>query len=150
LLSLTLPSHNSFLRVGPGCWTGSTASWAIEDKESGLRVCLDAEGQASHFEFKFSDANANAYLELAAIIACGLEGISKEMELRPSMSGGAEEVPLPATFSDSLQYLEKDEFLKDLLGDELYTAYVAVRKTEIEVEKDKTLEEQVKFAYQRA
>merc|ERR1712226_1614066 len=87
LTMLTLPSNNSFKRVGPGCWTGSNVSWDIEDKDSPLRVCLDlATGMATNVEFKLSDSKANIYLELASVLSCGLDGIIRNLKLRPSAS----------------------------------------------------------------
>ena len=37
LVSLTLPTVDSYDRIGPGCWTGHRVEWSIEDKESPLR-----------------------------------------------------------------------------------------------------------------
>jgi len=88
LLSFTLPTNNSFRRVGPGCWTGSTVSWSTEDKESPLRVCLDLNsGEVSNVEMKLSDATANPYLALAAVLAAGSEGMKKDLTLRPMNEG---------------------------------------------------------------
>ena len=41
LLAITIPSVNSFRRVGKGCWTGHELGWAVEDKEAPLRLCRD-------------------------------------------------------------------------------------------------------------
>ena len=41
LLAITMPTNNSFRRVGAGFWTGSSISWAADDKESPLRVIVD-------------------------------------------------------------------------------------------------------------
>ena len=45
LLSFSIPTVNSFRRVGPGCWTGHTLGWAKEDKDSPVRVCIDLNTQ---------------------------------------------------------------------------------------------------------
>merc|ERR1712176_1557275 len=90
LLSFTLPTQNSFRRVGPGCWTGHTASWDIEDKEQPLRVCLNDDGYATNVEYKLHDSTANIYLSIACIILSGLDGISKNLSLRNSSSSNKE------------------------------------------------------------
>ena len=42
LTSLTVPSVNSFRRIGQGCWTGhGRAGWSVEDKEMPIRLCVD-------------------------------------------------------------------------------------------------------------
>jgi len=147
LLSFTLPSNNSFHRVGPGCWTGSTASWAIEDKEYSLRVCLDPQQYVSNVEFKLSDSFANIYLELAAIIFSGLHGISNNLILR---SMNSFENKLPETLNESLDLLEQNVDFKNLLGCEFIQAYVAVKKNEVEFFKNMTLGDELAFFYNRA
>ena len=58
LLGLTLPTVNSFRRVGPGCWTGSKVGWDLEDKEVGVRVCSNlATREWDHVELKLCDSS---------------------------------------------------------------------------------------------
>ena len=104
LLGLSLPTTNSFRRVGPGCWTGSSVDWSFDDKESPIRVVASpvsfaASGTNSnssssnsssttsmswnHFEYKLCDNTANLYLALAGILASGLSGVENKSTLRP-------------------------------------------------------------------
>ncbi|KAL7547645.1 hypothetical protein ACHAWF_010934 [Thalassiosira exigua] len=148
LLSFTLPTNNSFRRMGPGCWTGSAVGWSTEDKEVPIRVCLDlSTGEASNVEFKLSDATANIYLEMAMILAAGMEGMVNEMELRSMVTDDTRE-PLPQTLQESIELLKKNESLLSVLGPELSQAYVAVRETESKIEK--SLEEEVTDAFNKA
>jgi glutamine synthetase len=149
LLSLSIPTVNSFRRVGPGCWTGHKLGWSTEDKDSPVRVCIDLNTQqASNVELKLSDATANIYLELAAVLAAGMEGIKDEKELRPMMNDESNALPLPHSLQESLDSLKKDELLLSILGDELSTAYIAVR--ELEARTETSLEEEVSAALDRA
>ena len=146
LLSFSLPTCNSFRRVGPGCWTGSKIGWSIEDKEVPIRVCLDLNTKkVTNVEYKLSDATANIYLELAMIIAAGLDGILKQKVLRPSGDGEL----LPTSLADSLHILKGNELLSSLLGPELMTAYVAVRESILLTEKT-SLEAQLLDAFIKA
>ena len=78
LLGLSMPTANSFRRVGPGCWTGSVIGWNLEDKDCGVRVCANLHTKEwDHVEFKFCDSSANLYLALAALLSSGLEGITQ-------------------------------------------------------------------------
>ena len=155
LLAITTPSMNSFRRMGAGCWTGHDVRWAVEDKEVALRVCLDSNsGSPSNVEFKLLDGHANIYLSLAAIISSGLEGIAKNWKLRPE-NGPAEmeskNEALPFTFEESLNILEKDDFLcKEVLGSKLSTAYIAVRRAEVERSSKMKLSDEVQEAFARA
>lgn len=147
LLSFSLPTANSFRRIGPGCWTGSTVGWSTEDKEAPLRVCLDLfTREATNVEYKLSDACCNIYLELAVIIAAGLDGIQKRRILRPAMDDASE--TLPTSLTESLDKLKQNDFLLSLLGPELSTAYVAVRESISRT--SKTLEEEVIDAFNKA
>mmetsp|Transcript_18118 Transcript_18118/g.28427 ORF Transcript_18118/g.28427 Transcript_18118/m.28427 type:complete len:504 (+) Transcript_18118:78-1589(+) len=149
LLSLSVPTVNSFRRIGPGCWTGHKLGWSTEDKESPVRVCIDLNTrQASNVELKLSDATANIYLELAAILAAGMEGIKDEKVLRPMMNDESNALPLPQSLQESLDALKKNELLLSILGDELSTAYIAVR--ELEARTETSLEEEVSAALNRA
>lgn len=148
LLSFSLPTVNSFRRVGPGCWTGSSVGWSTEDKDSPVRVCVDPNTQkATNFELKLSDATANVYLELAMILATGMDGMKNGKKLRPMIDDAAIE-PLPKSLQESLDSLKRDECLLSVLGPELSTAYIAVRESE--VKNEKTLEEEVMDAFNKA
>mmetsp|Transcript_4443 Transcript_4443/g.6408 ORF Transcript_4443/g.6408 Transcript_4443/m.6408 type:complete len:498 (+) Transcript_4443:68-1561(+) len=152
LLALTIPSVNSFRRVGEGCWTGHTISWNAEDKESPLRVCLDLEtGEATNVEYKLSDSVANIYLALAAILSSGLDGMVRQLELRPSSEKESEIVPLPDSFAESLKCLERSKFFRSVLGDELITNYLAVRYVEEQLNQSSdNIQSEVISAYNKA
>jgi glutamine synthetase len=148
ILSFSIPTVNSFRRVGPGCWTGSTLGWSTEDKDSPLRVCVDLNTQqVSNVELKLSDATANIYLELAMILSAGMEGLKNEKVLRPMMTN-ENALPLPQSLQESLDCLKNDELLLSVLGNDLSTAYIAVR--EMEAQTKSTLEEEVAAALSRA
>jgi len=152
LLAITTPSVNSFRRMGAGCWTGHDVRWAVEDKEVALRVCLDHNARSpSNVEFKLLDGNANIYLSLAAIICSGLEGIAKNLLLRPEngpAAGESKNKALPLTFQESLDLLEADNFLcNTVLGSKFSTAYIAVRRAEAERSSKMTLADEVEEAF---
>jgi len=152
LLALTLPSANSFRRVGPGCWTGHRVGWAVEDKESPLRVCMKAgSDEPSNVELKLSDSTANIYLELAAILSCGLDGMARQLPLRPRVGpgdGGGDE--LPKSLDESLSCLKKDDMLLGVLGKELSTGFLALKEAEAAHSADMSLEDEVALALKKA
>eukprot|EP00977_Amphora_coffeiformis_P003152 scaffold586_cov155-Amphora_coffeaeformis.AAC.13 len=133
LLAVTLPTINSFRRVGPGCWTGSSVQWAFDDKESPIRVAASLEnGVWNRLEYKLMDSTANPYLAMAAIFSAGLEGIKTQAELRP-LTGTAESSAagrLPVSLSESLDELESDECLMRKISSKLLRAYLACRRAE--------------------
>ena len=160
LMGLTMPTVNSFRRVGPGCWTGSQVGWALEDKECGVRVCSDLATQEwSHVEVKFVDSTCNIYLALAGLLSSGLDGVVQELNLRPSLDDAGTEdettettSPLPANVMEALEALENDAHLMNLMSPTMSKAYLAVRKHDAEssVSSGTTLQDEVHAAYQRS
>lgn len=133
LTAITLPTSNSFMRIGPGCWTGSRVEWDIEDKETPIRICVDPKTNTlTNVEMKLVDNSCNIYLALSVILWAGLDGIVQQLRLRQSArftKGRNDE--LPKSLSESLQYLQNDEVLKELLGDAFMKSYCAVKNAEI-------------------
>ena len=176
LLGLTMPTVNSFRRVGPGCWTGSQIGWDLEDKECGVRVCSNIKTkQWDNVEYKFCDGSCNLYLGLAALLSSGLDGISKSLKLRPSLrelekvvdenkseggGEGEEEIdqpssptitdPIPASLIEALGALEEDNHIIDLIGPRLSKAYLALRYDEAQRSSGMSLEDEVKEALARS
>eukprot|EP00984_Skeletonema_dohrnii_P024654 scaffold13802_cov94-Skeletonema_dohrnii-CCMP3373.AAC.1 len=70
-----------------------------------------------------------------------MEGIKNGKVLRHMMDDENNALPLPQSLQESLDSLKKDELLLSILGDELSTAYTAVR--ELEARTETTLEEEV-------
>mmetsp|Transcript_5926 Transcript_5926/g.13819 ORF Transcript_5926/g.13819 Transcript_5926/m.13819 type:complete len:201 (-) Transcript_5926:172-774(-) len=157
VIGLIMPTVNSYRRVGPGCWTGSRVGWAVEDKEVGIRVCSDLKSKEwSNVECKFFDASCNPYLGLAALLWSGLDGISKQLELRsPLMGTKSKELgdPLPGSLTEALDCMVNDtDLMNNLMGPRLSKAYIAVKRHEIQrsVNEEMTLEDEVKEALARS
>ena len=144
LAALTTPSYNSYRRLQPGAWASATTAWGFDNKEAALRVAspfYNREEQSYNIEFKTSDGSANPYLSLGALIACGLDGVARELEpgdpaehdparLSAADLDRCKAAPLPATMGQALGELERDELLMDGLGDLLGRCYLAVRRSE--------------------
>lgn len=146
LVALTTPSYNSSRRLQPNAWASATTAWGFDNKEAALRVCspfFQREEQSFNIEFKTSDASANPYLSLGAIIAAGLDGIERELDPgEPSEHDPAylseEDLergkvrPLPTSMAAALDQLEADDFLLGTLGELLTRCYLGVRRSEAE------------------
>jgi glutamine synthetase len=152
LLALTLPTTNSFRRVGKGCWTGHQVGWAFGDKEMPLRVVANLHSQAwEHFEYKLCDNTANMYLALAGVLSAGVSGLEQNLELRASQEAMQQEPEsLPVSIEDSLECLEKDELMMKMMPPAMGKAYLACRRLEAERSAEMTLEDEVRYALERA
>ena len=154
LLALTVPSPNSFHRIRPGAWCGSYRAWGYDHKEAPLRVPSERHGAPTNVELKSSDATANPYLSLVGVIAAGLDGLDRDLELpepidrdpalfseEQRQSAGIE--ALPATLSEALDALDADPVLLAALGEPLARSYRAVKRAEIASVEGLSLDEQI-------
>ena len=63
--------------------TGVYRIWGY-NKQAPLRMPTERQGAPTNVELKASDASANPYLALAGVIAAGLDGIERGLDLPPS------------------------------------------------------------------
>jgi glutamine synthetase len=144
LLALTAPSFNSFLRLLPQHWSSAFVCWGPDNREATVRVpstFWGLEEPSTNLEFKPSDASCNPYIAFAGLIAAGLDGIERGLELPEPMlvdpatltadererAGAAR---YPETLGAALDALERDGVLTAAMGDPLTASYVAVRRSE--------------------
>ena len=146
LVALTTPNYNSFRRLVPSAWASATTGWGFDNKEVALRVCspfYKREEQSYNLEFKPSDASANPYLALGALIASGLDGIERQHEpgepcahdparMTADALARGKVRPLPSSMGAALDELEKDTVLLGGMGELLARCYLAVRRSEDE------------------
>jgi glutamine synthetase len=144
LCGLTAPSFNSYHRIVPQYWAGAFMCWGHDNREAPVRVpsvFRGLEERSTNAELKASDASANPYLALGGLIAAGLDGLERELQLPepvevdPATIDEAERAArgidrLPATQKDALDALETDEVLTAALGPVLTESYLAVRRSE--------------------
>jgi glutamine synthetase len=146
LCGLTAPSFNSYRRIAPQTWSGAYGCWGYDNREAPLRVpsvFRGIEEASTNVEVKAADATCNPYLALGGLIAAGLDGIARGLELPepvgvdPATMTGTEReargiVRLPETQAEALDALEADAVLSSALGDTLLRSYLAVRRSEWE------------------
>ncbi|MGH3947372.1 MAG: glutamine synthetase [Pseudonocardiaceae bacterium] len=144
LAAITAPSVPSLSRLRPGYFAGAYRFWGVENREAPLRYIPGSEllgaGHAN-VELKVSDASANPYLALAAVIAAGVAGLrdgadpGEPIQIDP---GGWSEpdraarglAHLPATPAEQEAALTGSTRLTAVLGEQLLGAFVAVRRSD--------------------
>ncbi|MEV0381536.1 glutamine synthetase family protein [Nonomuraea sp. NPDC050643] len=144
VVAVTAPSLSSLHRRRPGYWCGAYTFWGVENREAALRLVPATEllGAAhANVELKPSDASANPYLALAAVIAAGVAGIEDGLtppapvqedpgtwtDERRAEHGVR---PLPATVAEQLGALLANDRIRGALGEELTGAFRAVRESD--------------------
>ncbi|MFC2164095.1 glutamine synthetase family protein [Acidobacteriota bacterium] len=155
LAAVTIPSINSYRRIRPHCWVGAFRAWGYQNREAAVRICKNlVETKADRFEFKTADASSNPYLAQGALIAAGLDGLQRNLELTEEVTVDPGYIPederkakgidlLPQSLGESLEALLKDQALLEAFGEDLARSFMAVRQAEWEALKDMNLEEEV-------
>lgn len=78
ICAFSLPNEVSYKRVGDDLWTGGAwVAWGTQNREVPLRRVSSPE----RWELRCLDGLANPYLALAAVVAAGLVGMEKGVEL---------------------------------------------------------------------
>jgi glutamine synthetase len=146
LVALTCASVNSYRRLQPQMWASAYRVWGPDNREGALRVVSTFRGheaESINVELKSSDSSANPYVAMGGVIAAGLDGIERRLQLPPPVTvdphtldeharraiGGDR---LPQSLKEAVGNLKRDRVLMDALGERLATSYVAVKELDID------------------
>lgn len=144
LLALTCPSVNSYRRLQPHFWSSAFTAWGPDNREAAVRVpstfASDRAG-STNAELKAADASSNPYLALGGLLAAGLDGVVRALEVGepvlvdPGTLSESERAErgirrYPTTLGAALDNLERDRVLMQALGPTLARAYLAVKRSE--------------------
>jgi len=162
LSAVTGPSNNSFRRFNNlGAFVGNFTAWGFENKQVPLRVCSSmSDNIPYHFEFKTMDSTSNPFLALAALIACGSDGILNTMKLPLETVEEPSSVPdelkvkkginrLPTDPLDAFKLLENDPIILAAMGKRMAKAYNCIRQHEAKYFKNLTLKDEILFLRSR-
>ncbi|MBP0495931.1 glutamine synthetase family protein [Roseomonas indoligenes] len=158
LLALTAPSPLSYLRLVPHHWSAAYSCLGLRNREAALRICPIPElpgtdpAKVANFEFRATDATANPYLALAALIFAGLEGLRAGLAQPPLVNtdpSGMTEAErarlgahrLPESLPAALEAFRADAAVQSWLPPVLSDCLVAVKRKELSLVADLTPEE---------
>jgi glutamine synthetase len=135
----------SGLRIQPGHWAGAHICWGTENREASVRFVRGGSGSehGANVEVKVVDPSANPYLATATILGLAHHGIDAKTPLPPEATVN------PASMSDqeridagigllspqlgpTLKTLEESLLVRNILGDRVVDAVIAVRRYEQE------------------
>jgi len=125
------PAINSYKRFSAGSWAPTTLAWGYDNRTCGFRIV--GRGRALRTETRIPGGDANPYLAFAALLAAGLYGIERELELPPPLEGNAYESDaerFPHTLREAIARLERSDVARELLGDEVVDHYLNYARTE--------------------
>lgn len=125
------PHHNSYRRLWRGMQGPLQPTWGYENRYVALRV-PNGDGEARRIEHRIAGADANPYLQVAAILAGILYGIENKLVADPPSTGGPsdEEPVLPANWYEALRAFENSELVAQSLGEDFQDAFMQIKRSE--------------------
>ncbi|RAV07296.1 glutamine synthetase [Mycolicibacterium sp. GF69] len=135
LRELTLfyaPNINSYKRFVDGSFAPTAIAWGLDNRTCALRVV--GHGHGMRMENRAPGGDVNQYLAVSALIAGGLYGIERELELSDPTEGnaytsGAER--LPTTLTEAAALFEKSEVARAAFGDDVVEHYLNNARVEL-------------------
>jgi glutamine synthetase len=126
LVALTSPSVNSYKRLVPGWEAPVYLSWAKYNRSVLVRV-PPGKGMRTRVEYRPTDGSCSFYIAFAGILAAGLDGIKRKIELPDPVEEDIYDMSekqraekgidvLPGNLGDALNEFSKDNYLQDALG----------------------------------
>jgi glutamine synthetase len=130
-MPLLAPNVNSYRRLRRYSDAPINLHWGWDNRTVGLRVPISADA-ARRVENRVAGADANAYLAIAATLACGFLGMIDQLEPTKPIEGSAYRLAqtLPRNLPDALDQLRRAKPLRQLLGEDFVEALIMVKDIE--------------------
>lgn len=120
------PYVNSYKRFTIGMFAPTKAVWSADNRTAGFRVCGE-HTKGIRVECRIPGSDVNPYMACAALLAAGLDGIEKKMELEPEMKGdmymtaGIREIP--KTLREAATLMQGSAMLRAAFGEDVIEHY---------------------------
>lgn len=131
------PLANSYERLGE-FEAPKYISWSHQNRSQLIRIPA-ASGEKTRIELRSPDPALNPYLAFALILAAGLEGIEKKMDLPPPVDADLYNADksitkqlklLPDSLDEAITLAARSDFVKSVVGEELLFKYLALKEIE--------------------
>jgi glutamine synthetase len=138
--AVTNPLVNSYKRLVPGYEAPINVAWSEKNRSPLVRVPAK-RGMSTRCEVRMPDPSCNPYLALAVMMASGLEGVEKQLDPGPPINKNIFTMShrekrrlkidqLPANLSEALDELEKDQTVREALGEHIFDNYLRAKRQE--------------------
>jgi glutamine synthetase len=140
ICAITNPLVNSYKRLVPGYEAPTHIAWSERNRSPLVRVPA-RRGSSTRAELRMPDPSCNPYLAIAVSLAAGLDGIEKQMDPGPSINKNIFAMSarerarlkirsLPANLSEAVDAMEKDNLVRETLGDHIFNNYARAKRQE--------------------
>lgn len=140
MTAIANPLVNSYKRLVPGHEAPVYIAWSATNRSPLIRIPA-SRGAGTRIELRSPDPAANPYLLLALCLAAGLDGIKHKMEPPKPVNGNIFELTeeemnaqnieiIPFNLCRGVEAMEADPFIREVLGNHVFSKYVEAKKTE--------------------
>jgi glutamine synthetase len=136
LAAILAPTVNSYKRLVPGFEAPTRVAWGYRNRSTMVRVPhFNGSNRAARIELRSPDATSSPHLVIACFLAAGLDGIERRIEPplptdKDLFESGVTLKSLPGSLEGALDRLEKSTMMREVLGDSVVDALIAIRKRE--------------------
>lgn len=130
---LYAPNINSYKRFQPGSFAPTAVAWGHDNRTCALRVV--GHGRSMRFENRLPGGDVNPYLAVAGLVAAGLHGIERKLELPDACEGNAYTAgydQVPTTLREAAGLWEASEVAREAFGDDVVAHYRNMARVELE------------------
>ncbi|MHA1584311.1 MAG: glutamine synthetase family protein [Promethearchaeota archaeon] len=126
---------NSYKRLVPGYEAPTLIAWGFKNRSMLIRVPnFFNKAKSARCEIRSPDPAGNPYLQFAALLNAGLDGIKYKIEPPKPVDVNLFHLSqkeleklginsIPTSLDDALRHMESSTFTRELLGEEAYAAY---------------------------
>ena len=140
MTAVTNPLVNSYKRLVAGYEAPVYIAWSATNRSPLIRIPA-SRGEGTRIELRCPDPACNPYLVLALCLAAGMDGIKNQIMPPKSVDLNIFEMTeeerafyniesLPSDLSKAVDEMQKDPFIKEVLGDHVFNKYVEAKKKE--------------------
>ncbi len=134
LMAIYFPNVNSYRRLVPGQFAPYSKGWGIDNRTVAVRI-LNETPDSTRVELRLCGGDINIYLAMAGFLAAGVDGMARETDPGPPLTGDVDEqdVPrVPDQWGAALDAFERSDWVKGALGAEFCKCYSIVKRNEYE------------------
>jgi glutamine synthetase len=130
-MAILAPYVNSYRRIVRHTAAPINVQWGMDNRTVGFRIPISGVEQR-RVENRIIGADANPYLAMAVTLACGYLGLVDQLEPTPMYSGSAYDhfYELPQGLPEALQLLQREDRLREVLGERFIDVYTAIKELE--------------------
>ncbi len=129
---LFAPNVNSYKRYVEGSFAPTAIKWGRDNRTCAFR--LVGHGAGLRLENRVPGGDVNPYLAVAGMVAAGLDGIQRGLELEPAFAGNAyasDAEHVPSSLDRATQLWTESAWARETFGDEVVDHYTNMARVEL-------------------